>query len=232
MKRTIQLAVAAFVAVLTVGQVQAGSITFGNTSASNSNKFEDFERPGMLLDGELLTNQFAANGLTFVDNFGQAPVLFNNNSCQPAPHNLSGMSYAGFGLTTNCSIANNTSGSILFDADVSELSFDYTSNNNSNYTFEALLNGLVVSTLAISSNTVPATTTFLYTGSVFDELRFVQGDPIGTDWFWMDDLAWETASTTMEPTPEPTSLAIFGIGALCMGAGAARRRRKEKLAAA
>ncbi|PHS14495.1 MAG: hypothetical protein COA78_05720 [Blastopirellula sp.] len=38
-------------------------------------------------------------------------------------------------------------------------------------------------------------------------------------------------STTLEPTPEPTSLAIFGIGALCMGAGAARRRRKEKQAA-
>ncbi|PHS14349.1 MAG: hypothetical protein COA78_05960 [Blastopirellula sp.] len=32
--------------------------------------------------------------------------------------------------------------------------------------------------------------------------------------------------------PEPTSLAIFGIGALCMGAGAARRRRKQKQAAA
>ena len=35
----------------------------------------------------------------------------------------------------------------------------------------------------------------------------------------------------VEATPEPTSLAIFGIGALCMGAGAARRRRKEKQAA-
>lgn len=32
------------------------------------------------------------------------------------------------------------------------------------------------------------------------------------------------------PIPEPTSIAIFGIGALCMGASAARRRRKEKLA--
>ncbi|PHR86874.1 MAG: hypothetical protein COA78_37615 [Blastopirellula sp.] len=28
--------------------------------------------------------------------------------------------------------------------------------------------------------------------------------------------------------PEPTSLAIFGLGTLCMGFGAARRRRKEK----
>ncbi|PHS06950.1 MAG: hypothetical protein COA78_13835 [Blastopirellula sp.] len=40
-----------------------------------------------------------------------------------------------------------------------------------------------------------------------------------------------TLDGTTEVTPEPTSLAIFGIGALCMGAGAARRRRKEKLAA-
>ena len=37
--------------------------------------------------------------------------------------------------------------------------------------------------------------------------------------------------TSVESTPEPTSLAIFGIGALCMGAGAARRRRKEQQAA-
>ncbi|PHR86588.1 MAG: hypothetical protein COA78_37830 [Blastopirellula sp.] len=37
--------------------------------------------------------------------------------------------------------------------------------------------------------------------------------------------------STVKPVPEPTSLAIFGIGALCMGAGAARRRRKEKQAA-
>ncbi|PHS11067.1 MAG: hypothetical protein COA78_10475 [Blastopirellula sp.] len=35
----------------------------------------------------------------------------------------------------------------------------------------------------------------------------------------------------VDTVPEPTSMAIFGIGALCMGAGAARRRRKEKLAA-
>ena len=39
------------------------------------------------------------------------------------------------------------------------------------------------------------------------------------------------ATTNLAAVPEPTSLAIFGIGALCMGAGAARRRRKEKLAA-
>ena len=38
-------------------------------------------------------------------------------------------------------------------------------------------------------------------------------------------------NTAVSSVPEPTSLAIFGIGALCMGAGAARRR-KEKLSAA
>ncbi|PHS07374.1 MAG: hypothetical protein COA78_13510 [Blastopirellula sp.] len=41
------------------------------------------------------------------------------------------------------------------------------------------------------------------------------------------------ATTNLAAVPEPTSLAIFGIGALCFGgAGAARRRRKEKQAAA
>ena len=44
----------------------------------------------------------------------------------------------------------------------------------------------------------------------------------------LDDL---TFSADVEPTPEPTSLAIFGIGALCFGGAAARRRRKEKQAA-
>ena len=39
-----------------------------------------------------------------------------------------------------------------------------------------------------------------------------------------------TVTPDVEATPEPTSLAIFGIGALCMGAGAARRRRKEQQA--
>ncbi|PHS18389.1 MAG: hypothetical protein COA78_02645 [Blastopirellula sp.] len=41
----------------------------------------------------------------------------------------------------------------------------------------------------------------------------------------------DLSEASMTSTPEPTSLAIFGIGALCFGGAAARRRRKEKLAA-
>ncbi len=44
----------------------------------------------------------------------------------------------------------------------------------------------------------------------------------------MDGLQASTASTV----PEPSSLAVFGIGACVAGLGAARRRRREKQQAA
>lgn len=207
---------AAFIST-SISTANAGMITYGNTSVSTPNNIEDFERPGSHPYGELLTSQFSSNGISFVGNTGYAPVLFNNGGCQPSPNNFSGTSYVAFGVSTGCGVPGDyTSASILFDDLVEELSFDFTTNNSSDYTFEALLNGNVVSNLVFSNTSGSFNTTFLYSGSIFDELRFVE---TGTsDWFWMDDLSWKTTQV-----PEPSAIALFGLGLL--GLGFARKKK-------
>ncbi len=221
MTRTKSTYLALLAILLSPVAANAGLITSGNTGASSPNHFVDFERLGVLANGEILTNQFAGDGLTFLANAGQAPVLFNNGFCNPTSSGgYNGRSAAVFGVSTGCGVRSSTSGSVLFDEVVAELSFLSITNNNMLFSFEALLNGVVVSSLSTSSpNPVPRRTTFLFSGSNFNELRFTQTGNLG-NWFWMDDVAWRTTTQV----PEPGTLVLFGIG--LFGMGLARRNKK------
>ncbi len=216
--------IGAIVAITVVSPFQvvnAGVISYGNTSVTNPTNFEDFTNTSQA-SSEILSNQFADNGINFVSNSGYAPVLFNNNYCLPVSTTLSG-SYATFGITTGCGISGGTSGSILFDNSVTELSFDWTSNNLGSYNFEALFNGQTVSSLSVSKALVGSETTFLYTGDTFNELRFTQATS-AISWFWMENLSWNESSAK-NTVSEPSILALMSLGII--GIHLSRRRMKK-----
>lgn len=201
--------------------VHAGAITTGSTVASNPDHTVTFERSGNLSYGEILTNQFASQGVTFYANSGQAPVLFNNGSCNPG--GLGGSSSVAFGVSTWCGVpADRSVSSFSFSSDAQELSFKYVTNNQSLFLFEALLDGMVVSSRTVSSSLNPSNTTFLFTGSVFDTVRFTESGS-GSDWFWIDNLSWRSASTNN--VPEPAPLTLLGLGLACLFSV---RRRHER----
>lgn len=199
----------------------AGAITTGSTVASNPDHTVTFERTGNLSYGEILSNQFASQGVTFYANSGQAPVLFNNGNCNPG--GLGGSSAVAFGVSTGCGVPSDRSvSSFSFSSDVQALSFKYVTNNQSLFLFEALLDGVVVSSRAVSSGLNSSNTTFLFTGSVFDTVRFTESGS-GSDWFWIDNLSWSSASTSN--VPEPGSLALLGLSLASLVA--VRRKNKR-----
>ena len=200
---------------------QAGVISTGSAVTLNPDNTVTFERNGIFPNGEILTNQFASQGVTFVGGSDQAPVLFNNGFCNPG--GLTGSSFVAIGVSTGCGVANDNSiASLVFSSDVQALSFTYVTNNSSNYLFEALLNGETVSTKAVSSSLNPFRTTFLFTGSTFDTVRFTETGA-GGNWFWIDNLSWRSAPTNN--VPEPTSIALLGFG--LVGMAAMRRKSKQ-----
>lgn len=207
--------------LILAGSAHAGVISTGSAVAANPNHNVNFERTGSLASSEILSNQFANQGVTFVANSGDALVVFNTASCNPG--GLTGNAYMAIGVTPNCNVGNQkTVASLVFDTNVAELSFSYVANGGTNYVFEALLNGAVVSSQSFS-NSSALRTNYLFKGSNFDTVRFTENSS-STTWFWVDNLSWRSAPTS-SGVPEPTSLALLGLG--LAGVAASRRKRKQ-----
>lgn len=200
---------------LSLGAAHAGTITFGSTGLAGTDKVETFENPSGA-SYEAAAGQFAANGVTFS---GGTVTLINRGQCNPG--GLAGSSYIAVGVTPDCGVAQAVSTvSMKFSEDVEALSFLYTSNNRGAYRFEALLDGTVVSSsnVAWGSSNGYKNGYFTFGGSVFDEIRFTGA--AGSNWFWIDNMAWDTTTGSV---PEPASLGLVALAGL--GALGARRRR-------
>lgn len=210
--------------------VQAGVITTGTSTTLNPDHVVTFERVGNFNSYEIATTQFTNQGVTFVDHGGDAPILYNNGFCKPSA--LTSNAYVAFGVWAPCNVGSVTKSvtSLLFSTDVQELSFTYATVSSvrlSSYLFEALLDGNVVSSLSsmpTAFSSTNNTTTFLFTGSVFDELRFTEQGS-NPAWFWMDNLSWRSGTTSSNSVSEPASLGLLGLG--FMGLYGVRRKRKS-----
>ncbi|PHS07375.1 MAG: PEP-CTERM sorting domain-containing protein [Blastopirellula sp.] len=213
MKRTIQLAVACVAVMFTVGQVQAEVIfSLNNPDLSRNNTWsfgEIFTVGGQDLTVNSL-GAFDANGDGFVTS-GGIPVGIYLESDQSLL------------VSTNVMSSDPLIGNFRF-GDISPLT---------------LLSGEQYRVVAVNRDDLYNKTVNAYDVSSlvsydgygygqFANLTFSNVFTGGTNTHgvWMANL--DASPSTV---PEPTSLAIFGIGALCMGASAARRRRKEKQAA-
>jgi hypothetical protein len=188
----------------------AGIITIGQFNPSAQLNQEGFERVITPINGEILTNQFAGNGLRFLSNSGINASLFNNRYCNPSSSALTGNSYIGIGTSTTCRQSSSiTSISIFFDQLTSAFSFSYASNatNNSKFKFEILASGNLLSTVNLDLFSLRNNTTALFPNITFDEVRVTESSPL--NWFWADNFAWNYAQVS---APATGLLMLGGFG--------------------
>ncbi|PHR88861.1 MAG: hypothetical protein COA78_36210 [Blastopirellula sp.] len=218
MKRTILLAVACLAVMFTVGQVQA-AIVAADWQSSGDNKLTVDTATGLAWLDLTETFSLSYNAVSPLLASGQSLDGFRFATAQEV-HTL--MSNAGLYVAQSTDTFTPTPGQVAavdFLAPLlgETLSLTYGSDyyGSRGVVENPLLsgNGLMVGFYYKNSGAT-------YVNDYFNHSLSSTGGGKGV---------WLVQDT--EATPEPTSLAIFGIGALCMGAGAARRRRKEKQAA-
>ena len=198
------LGIAAVLGLLAAALAQAAVITFDG-----------------LADGNVVTNQFAADGITFSSAGGQQILITAQPAYQSTPPNFI---CTGFG-SINCT------GTVIFSfsAPVSNLQFDGVGNQNAIGTAFALAdiyqNGiLTVSNLALLvalGNLQPDHQDFSAYSGITQVVIHDNTDPAGT--------GYDTISFTqgaVSEVPEPLTLSLFGAG--LAGALAMRRRATKK----
>jgi hypothetical protein len=211
MNKLLPSIVLAFIASLSFA-AQA-TIVQSSTLSANYGNLVNFSTPALAVN-TVVTNQFAAQGITF-SALGGGALRFS--SCGVGSYGGAGFSGGylnsyGSGCSANTS---NDSFSMKFANDVSAASMSFYSSTLSN-SVQAFNNNLLVSKFT------PTTGGFTYLNAsnmIFDELRFVEGG--GYSYFILDNVAFVNASAV----PEPASLALFGLG-LAGLAGLRRQRRK------
>ena len=196
----------------------AGLITIGGAELVDPDRFENFDGVSPVTG---VSNEFAGNGLNFVTLSGAGIQLTNDTGC----FNL-GVSggYLYQGITGGCSYSLlQDSVSMQFDTDVSELS--WTGFNRAavlGFNIEALLNGTVVSSLIFDVSNTFEEGTVLFTGSVFNEIRFSERVDGQQQFFALDNMKWNIADVA--DVSEPSSLVLLVLGLLGIAA-----RRKQRI---
>jgi hypothetical protein len=216
MMRSIQLAVACVVVlVATAGQVQAGSITtlFASNNGGNQGGAFYFDinvtNPAGITIKKLFTN---TNG-TFV--LGNMDVYTRSGTVSGFQTTVAGWTLVSSGLgnsagpnnpsefdVTDFSLGFGITGISIVSSD-SVWGHRYTDGNGSNQFYSN-------SDLSL---TMGSATNFPFTGEVFQPR------------VWNGIIEYSVSTAAV---PEPTSLAVFGLSACCLGFGSARRRRQDK----
>lgn len=215
-KLSAALAATVAVAALCVAPAQAGTISIGTTAVTSPSHVANFDIGAL---GNSATNQFVSSGLTMTTLGGIGISLISQANC---PNGASGVvgQYLYMGVSSPCS-GNSSSDavSIKFAGTVGELSWTgFSRATNGGFTISALLDGAVVSSTNFTSTNRFENKTVLFTGSDFDELRFVENGS-NSQFFALDNMAWTDGAAV----PEPAGLALFGLGLALVAAG---RRRK------
>ena len=195
------MAAVAFLVVASSAQAQIiNRSSSGLSSPTSTVTFSELSYP----NGTPLTNQYAAYNITF------SP----NAHYDPQPGFFSTPSIGNFSFQTGIIIP---VFSIQFTQAVSGAALNFITNAGTSL-FEALLNGVVVSSFAGFTDT---DTSFWYgfDNTTLDEIRFSPGG--GNNATLFDNL-----QTSAVVTPEPASLVLLATGLVGI-AGFARRRRNE-----
>ena len=202
-----------------VGVANAGLIVIQGTGLTGTDKIENFDIGAL---GNNVSTQFTGNGLTFNTISGAGVALTSNANCGNSLQGVTNQ-YLYAGLNFPCSGSSLTdSFSILFDNDVSELSWQgFNRAGGTGFTVTALLDNVQVSVIDLNTTNNFENQFMMFTGSNFNELRIIEN---GTSnlFFAMDNFAWNEA--TSQDVPEPSTLAIFALGMI----GLASRRFKKQ----
>lgn len=189
--------------ILSVSISHAAVIDSSSTGLASPDQLIAFDEVGGLTGGDVVTNQFAGLGVTF------SPNLFFITQFSPRD-NFTTPALANFGSAPIDPF------SILFENDVTDASFAFSSNQGT-AVFTALLNGVIQETFASSDASFPPLY-YGFTGIVFDEIRV---DVNGNSFALIDNLAYNIAEI-----PLPAALPLFLAG--IAGLGFARRKRAVK----
>lgn len=205
----------------------AGVITVGGPGVADATHTENFEGGTV---GRNISGSFGTKGLTFTT-LGTAGIsLTNTGVCNYMSGGMSGK-YLGVGLHYPCSsdAANLNSVSIMFGADLSELSWiGFNRTLGDGFSIQALLDGTVVSQTAFAFANRFDKQTVHFSGSRFDEIRLTEAT-VWQGFFGIDNMAWKLAPAVVTPPPsdipEPSIALLFGIG--MMGMGFMRKKYKN-----
>jgi hypothetical protein len=162
----------------------------------------DFEA-GAIAASTVITTQFA--GVTLGD--GSNGFIMSTGGAGTGTQNINGRYLDSF----NSSLV---PGAIKFDGQVSAAGFNLRTNADTT-TFTAFLNGVIVESFSASTDLDISNNFFGFTGIIFDEIQFDMAI-VGQQGFNLDNLEFVTV-------PEPSSIALFGLGLI--GLGAMRRRK-------
>lgn len=226
MIRMIQLVVVCVsVLVASAGQVYAGFVTYTDKTlfmaalaSSSTDNFNDLplgdQRSPITRIVGSYTYQATASGGFFNIGTGSDVWLSNKNVSVPINFTISGggpTAIGGFFFATNALslvISDTVSASINGGLFVQSVS----TNSATNFFGWVSTDGTQISSLSVSSS-----------GFTSGSSRYPTAN----------DLIFGQANVSdVSAVPEPTSLALFGIGAVVAGVGAARRRRRDRKQAA
>ncbi len=204
--RAIQLAVACVaVLVVTAGQVQAGVITVTDTvTGFNDSTGSNPPNPFTITFTGLPTNSVAGGVLNLVT-FGDFDA-----ASEYIDISIDGVS---FGRLWDNNTANDSFEGTVLDDDRGQQYGSFGTNPGANLVLsEAVLDGFLADGTVVIG--------FDNFGPGVDNLQANPNEFITA--------TLEYQSVDVSAVPEPSSLALFGIGACIAGLGAARRRRREK----
>ncbi|WP_166831928.1 PEP-CTERM sorting domain-containing protein [Thalassoroseus pseudoceratinae] len=207
MMRAIQLAVACVaVLVTTAGQVQAGLITIDFDDGTAGNPVDAFYSTlGVTFSNAEFTNNFGLAGSS--GSLGIRAIIGGFGPTPTDPIVATFDSPQSFVSITGIDVEENGIRINAFDAPTGGNLVDFD---------EFFGPGAGVGTFATISTTTP---------SIF-RVEFFQPQNVVGDGVLFEDFSFQASDVSA--VPEPSSLALFGIGACVAGLGAARRRRREK----